>query len=299
MNSLAPSEFILNHNGSIYHLNLLPENLADTVILVGDPDRVERVSKHFDKIEFSLRKREFVTHTGTYRGKRISVVSTGIGTDNIDIVLNELDALVNIDFSSRTVKKELRSLDIVRIGTSGAIQGDIPVDSFLRGDMGLGFDSLLHYYQYDNQEHRELEEALAAHLQLSPKHSVPYFVSGSSELASLFTGSEVIGGMTGTNVGFYGPQGRVLRLRLQDPDLNRKIESFNFKGQKITNLEMETAGIYGLAQLLGHRALSMNAIVANRITGEFSSDPKKTVDRLIEFTLEKLTTADPESHSPQ
>ena len=288
MNNLAASEFILNPNGSIYHLNLLPENLADTVILVGDPDRVERVSKHFDSIEFSLRKREFVTHTGTYKGKRISVVSTGIGTDNIDIVINELDALVNIDFSTRTIKKEHRSLDIVRIGTSGAIQGDIPVDSILRSDLGLGFDSLLHYYHYDNLEHREMEEALAGHLQLSPKLSAPYVVSCSAELAGRFTVPEIIGGLTGTNVGFYGPQGRVLRLPLQDPELNSKIEKFDFRGKRITNLEMETAGIYGLAALLGHNALSLNAIVANRCTGEFSRDPKKTVDNLIEFALVRL-----------
>ena len=288
MNNLAASEFILNPNGSIYHLNLLPEHLADTVILVGDPERVERVSRHFDSIEFSLRKREFITHTGSYKGRRISVVSTGIGTDNIDIVLNELDALVNIDFSTRKTREKHKSLEIIRIGTSGAIQDNIPVDSFLRSDIGLGFDSLMHYYKSDNQEHRELEEALVAHLQLSPKLSTPYFVNSSPLLAASFTGPEVLGGITGTNVGFYGPQGRVLRLPLQDPDLNRKIESFYFNGKRITNLEMETAGIYGLAELLGHKALSLNAIVANRCTGEFSKDSRKTIERLIEFTLNKL-----------
>lgn len=288
MKSLAASEFILNSNGSIYHLNLLPENLADTVILVGDPERVERVSKYFDSIEFSIRKREFVTHTGSLKGKRFSVVSTGIGTDNIDIVLNELDALVNIDFATRSLKKQHKSLDIIRIGTSGAIQGDIPVDSFLRSDMAVGFDSLLHYYENPDQDHREIEEALSTHLQLSSKLSTPYIISCSPELAARFSDPELIGGITGTNVGFYGPQGRVLRLPLQDPGLNSKIESFVFKGQKITNLEMETAGIYGLAALLGHRALSLNAIVANRWTGDFSKDSKQTVDRLIEFTLSQL-----------
>ena len=288
MNSLAASEFILNNNGSIYHLNLFPENLADTVILVGDPGRVERISRHFDHIEFRIQKREFVTHTGSYRGKRISVVSTGIGTDNIDIVLNELDALVNINFNSREIKEQHRTLDIIRIGTSGAIQADIPVDSFLRSDKGVGFDSLLHYYQHENNTNRELEKALASHLQLSQESSSPYIVDANPVLASQFSGPDLIGGMTGTNVGFYGPQGRVLRLPLRDPGLNDKIESFGFKGQKITNLEMETAGIYGLSELLGHRAVSLNAIVANRCTGEFSKEPGKTVDRLIEYSLEQL-----------
>lgn len=288
MKSLAASEFILNENGSIYHLNLLPENLADTVILVGDPDRVERVSGYFDQVDFRLQKREFVTHTGSYKGKRLSVVSTGIGTDNIDIVINELDALVNIDFNSRKIKGQLKSLDIIRIGTSGAIQADVPIDSFLRSDKGIGFDPLLHYYQRNNSENQDLEEALVHHLELSPKHSAPYIVNASSSLVSRFSGPEIIGGMTGTNVGFYGPQGRVLRLPLQDPELNEKIESFRFREKRITNLEMETAGIYGLAELLGHKALSLNAIVANRCTGEFSRDPKNTIDRLIQYSLEQL-----------
>lgn len=288
MKSLAASEFILNENGSIYHLNLLPENLAETVILVGDPDRVERVSGYFDQVDFRLQKREFVTHTGSYKGKRLSVVSTGIGTDNIDIVINELDALVNIDFNTREIKEQLKSLNIIRIGTSGAIQGDVPIDSFLRSDKGIGFDPLLHYYQRKIRENQELEESLVRHLKLSPKHSAPYIVNASSTLASKFSGPEIIGGMTGTNVGFYGPQGRVLRLPLQDPQLNEKIESFRFREKRITNLEMETAGIYGLAELLGHRALSLNAIVANRSTGEFSVDPHNTIDMLIQYTLDQL-----------
>lgn len=290
MDNLAPSELILNPDGSIYHLNLLPENLADTVILVGDPERVPRVSQHFDYLEFSVRKREFVTHTGTYKGKKVSVVSTGIGTDNIDIVLNELDALVNIDFQTRNLKKVLKTLDIVRIGTSGAIQAEIPVDSFLRSDQAIGFDSLLHYYQRQHHPNLLQEETLSNHLQLSPKLSAPYIVNANLDLASIFSGPEVLSGITGTNVGFYGPQGRVLRLPLEDVHLNEKMESFLYKNKKITNLEMETAGIYGLSDLLGHRAVSMNAIVANRKTGEFSQDPRKIIDHLILYTLEQLTS---------
>ncbi|MDT0647648.1 nucleoside phosphorylase [Zunongwangia sp. F260] len=286
--SLAASELILNIDGSIYHLNLLPEHLADTIIVVGDPDRVDKVAAHFDNIEYKVRKREFHTQTGTYKGKRLSVISTGIGTDNIDIVFNELDALVNIDFEKRTLKKDLRQLDIIRIGTTGSIQPDVPVDSFLMSKAGVGFDSLLHFYDSNHIQDLEFAEALVKHLDWFPKKSAPYVVGNDEDLAEKLNSKEVHKGITATNVGFYGPQGRILRLALQDPEMNRKLSEFSYKGQRITNLEMETSGIYGLSKLLGHRAVSMNAVIANRATGEFSEDPKLVVDGLIAYCLERL-----------
>lgn len=292
MNHLAASEFILNQDGSIYHLNLRPEQIASTIIVVGDPERVEKITKHFDEVEFIIRKREFHTQTGTYKGKRLTVMSTGIGTDNIDIVMNELDALVNIDFQSRQIKEQKTSLNIVRIGTSGSIQEDIPVDSFVISKMAVGFDSLLHFYQSEKVQLEDFNEALSAHLQLSPKKSQPYVVEGDMELTNVFNSPNVIEGFTGSNVGFYAPQGRVLRLPLQDGDLRDKIASFRFKNKKITNLEMETSAIYGMSKLLGHRAASLNAIIANRPLGEFTKDGRKTVDSLISFTLESLSKSD-------
>ncbi len=285
--TLKASEFIQNSDGSVYHLNLLPEHLATTVITVGDQDRVQAVTKYFDKVEFKIQKREFHTQTGTYKGKRISVVSTGIGTDNIDIVYNELDALANIDFKTRSVKENLTSLDIIRIGTSGAIQPEIPVDSFLVSLAGIGFDSMLHFYEVGDVIDMGFSQALVEGLDYNPNKGIPYVVPGDNQLASWFK-EGYHSGVTLTNCGFYGPQGRVLRLKLQDPDLNDKIAAFNYKGQKITNLEMETAGMYGLSKLLGHRSISLNAIVANRATGEFSTDSKKTVDQLIRATLDNI-----------
>ncbi|MCQ0112696.1 uridine phosphorylase [Zhouia amylolytica] len=287
--SLEPSELILNPDGSIYHLNLLPEDIADTVITVGDPDRVTSVSRYFDRIEIKKGKREFVTHTGELNGKRLSVISTGIGTDNIDIVLNELDALVNIDLKNRQIKNHLKSIDIIRIGTSGSLQPDIPVDSFLLSEYAIGFDSLLHYYLSKDIQHQALQEDFIKHTLWSKHKSTPYIVGYNSALGDLLNSDQLYLGMTGTNVGFYGPQGRVLRLPLSDADLNDKLASFEYRGLKVTNLEMETAGIYGLAKLLGHRAASMNCIIANRPNGTFSKDPKTSVDNLIKYTLEKLT----------
>ena len=285
--TLKASEFIQNPDGSIYHLNLLPENLANTIITVGDPDRVEAVTKYFDHIEFRKSKREFQTQTGTYKGKRITVISTGIGTDNIDIVFNELDALVNIDFSTRTLKKDLTQLEIIRIGTSGAIQPNIPVDSFLVSEYGIGFDSMLHFYESQQVQDQDFSRALVRDLDYSHNAGVPYVVSCDEELASRFS-EGFYKGVTITNCGFYGPQGRVLRLKLQDPNLNTKIAAFSFNGHKITNLEMETAGMYGLAKLMGHKTVSLNAIIANRATGEFTGNSKATVDRLIIKTLDIL-----------
>lgn len=288
---LGPSEFILNADGSIYHLHLTPEDLADTVITVGDPARVAKISSYFDSIDIKKINREFITHTGILNGKRITVVSTGIGTDNIDIVLNELDALVNIDFHRREIKPEIKQLDIVRVGTSGAIQPQIPIDAFLMSEYALGFDSLMHFYQSDTIQNPEIQKAFLAHTQWFKHKSTPYLVECDRVLARKFRSNKLRSGLTATNVGFYGPQGRTLRLLLQDEELNSKLTTFNYNGLQITNLEMETSGIYGLSKLMGHRAVSLNCIVANRSTGEFSKDPDKSMDALIRYTLEKLTEA--------
>lgn len=286
--TIKESELILNPDGSVYHLNLRPEHIASTIITVGDPDRVDSVTKYFDSVDFKIQKREFHTQTGHYKGKRLTVISTGIGTDNIDIVFNELDALVNIDLKKRKVKKTLTSLNIIRIGTSGSIQKDIPVDSFLISEYASGFDSLLHFYDSKHIQYPDITEALIKHTNWSNEKSSPYIVKCDSELHSKLSSDKTISGFTATNVGFYAPQGRVLRLALQDKDLNDKFASFNFKGRSITNMEMETAGIYGISKLLGHKALSMNAIMANRATGEFSSKPDVVIDELIKYTLDKI-----------
>lgn len=288
--AIAASELILNPDGSVYHLHIRPEHVAPTVITVGDPDRVATVTAYFDTIIHTVHCREFKTTTGTYKGKPITVISTGIGTDNIDIVLNELDALVNIDFNTRTLKETLTSLDIIRIGTSGSIQEDIPVDSFLLSDMAIGLDALLHFYDSTSVQHPEIQKAFIEHMGWSAQKSEPYVVTCDRDLASYFLSDQVIQGFTATNVGFYGPQGRVLRLSTSDPDMNKKLGEFRFRESKITNLEMETAGIYGLAKLLGHRAVSLNAILANRATGVFSKEAAKTTDRLIQYTLSRIAT---------
>lgn len=288
MSKIAPSELILNPNGSIYHLNLKPENIATNIIFVGDQYRVPKVSKHFDSIEFETQKREFRTITGTYKGTRMTVISTGIGPDNIDIVMNELDALVNIDLETRTVKKEHTQLNIVRIGTSGSLQADIPVDSFVLAKYGLGFDGMIHSYACEHILESEVEDAFIAHTNWSPRKARPYIVKNSSELEEKLLTDKVFAGVTATAVGFYGPQGRVLRLAIQDPALNSKIDNFEYNGVRITNLEMETSAIYGLAKLLGHNACSMNAIIANRAIGTFSENPYKPVEELIVYTLDKL-----------
>ncbi len=287
--TIQDSELILTPEGKIYHLNLLPSQLAPTVITVGDPDRVPLVSKYFDSIETTSQHREFNTHTGTYKGKRISVISTGIGPDNIDIVFNELDALVNIDFEKRQLKKKLTSLDIIRIGTSGGLTPDIAVDSFLISALGIGLDNVMHYYaKTDSIFNRDFAQAFIDHTQWNPDNSVPYAVEAANGLLKKFASEKTSTGITITNVGFYGPQGRVLRAALKDANLNEKLSSFQYKGKKITNLEMETATMYGMAKLLGHNALSMNAIIANRATGTFSKDASKTVDALIQYTLAKI-----------
>lgn len=285
---LKESELILNKDGSVYHLNLRPENIANNIIFVGDQDRVDKISKYFDLIEFTTQKREFKTTTGTYKKKRFTIISTGIGTDNIDIVLNELDALVNIDLKTRATKKQLTKLNIVRIGTSGSLQEDIPVDSFVISSHGLDLNGLLHSYQIDDITNPELENAFVAHTNWSSKKAFPLIIENSKELENKLTSAKTFTGITATAGGFYGPQGRVLRLAIQDPELNHKIDSFLFKEHRITNLEMETSAIYGLSKLLGHNACSINAIIANRANGTFSKNPSKVIANLIEYTLEKL-----------
>ena len=288
---IGPSELILNADRSIYHLNLLPEDVAETIILVGDQNRVERVSKYFYTVELKKQRREFITHTGVLNKKRISVVSTGIGTDNIDIVLNEIDALYNIDFDSRTIKEKVTRLDFIRIGTSGAIQPDIPLDAFVLSELAIGFDNVLHFYKGEAIQQPDIQMAFIEHMNWSVFKSIPYVVASHPDLAEKLASDLVINGFTGSNVGFYGPQGRSLRLDLQDADLNNKMASFEYKGKRITNFEMETSAIYGLASLMGHRALSMNSILANRSTGDFSRQPAETIDRLIQYTLDKLTSS--------
>lgn len=288
--TIEPSELILTPEGKIYHLDLDPSQLATTVITVGDPGRVSMVSKYFDTIETTSEHREFKTHTGTYKGKRISVVSTGIGPDNIDIVFNELDALVNIDFEKRKVKPKLTSLDIIRIGTSGGLVPEVKVDSFLISALAIGLDNVMHYYaKTDKIFNRDFAKAFIDHTQWNPDNSVPYGVEADKGLLKKFSSDKTIKGCTITNVGFYGPQGRMLRAELQDSSLNDKLTSFEYKNYKITNLEMETATMYGLSKLLGHRALSLNAIIANRATGDFTQNAKRTIDALIQYTLGKIT----------
>lgn len=282
------SELILNPDGSVYHLNLKPENIAHDIIFVGDQNRVEKITNRFDSVEFSTQKREFKTQTGIYKGKRMSVISTGIGPDNIDIVMNELDALVNIDLETRKPKQNLTSLNIVRIGTSGSLQADIPCDSFVMSQHAIGLDNMLRSYLIDTVSEIAIEEAFIEQTNWDLRKGRPYVIKGSEKLEKRIESDVIFKGFTGTAGGFYGPQGRVLRLAIQDADLNRKMDSFNFNGIRMTNLEMETAAIYGLGKLLGHECLSLNAIIANRATGNFSEDPYKAVDVLIAYALDKL-----------
>ncbi len=285
---IKSSELILNPDGSVYHLNLKPEHIANDIIFVGDQNRVDKITQFFDNIEFSTQKREFKTQTGYYKGKRITVMSTGIGPDNIDITINELDALVNIDLQTRQPKEKLTSLNIVRIGTSGSLQEDIPVDSFVMGLYGLGLDNMLRSYLIDDITENDMEDAFIKHTNWDLRKGKPYIVACSKILEKRFDSEQMHKGITGTAGGFYGPQGRVLRLGIQDPDLNNKMDNFKFNAVRMSNLEMETSAIYGLGKLLGHNCLSLNAIIANRANGTFSEDPYKAVDKLIAYTLDKL-----------
>lgn len=281
MSRIAESELIINPRGAVYHLDLRPDEVAGTVITVGDPDRVREVSKYFDKIEVQRQHREFVSHTGYVGKKRITVLSSGIGPDNIDIVINELDALVNIDFETREIKKELRSINIIRIGTSGSLQEDIPVDSFVASTHGLGVDNLLNFYRHEhNDQEKELLQSFITHTQIHGQIGDPYITSGAASLIKHFV-TNFHQGITVTCPGFYGPQGRILRLGIRNPELINRLTDFRFGQHRITNFEMETSAIYGLGKLLGHHCLAVNAIVANRVKKEFSKDGKAAVENLI------------------
>lgn len=285
---MASSELILNPDGSVYHLGLLPHQVAPVILTVGDPERVAKISQYFDVIEVKKHTRELCTHTGTFEGQRITVISTGMGTDNIDIVLTELDALVNIDLTTMQPKKNISSLTIIRLGTSGATQQNIPVDSFLISTKAIGFDNLLHFYPCEDILDIGFAGALQKQLDLNPQLNTPYVVAANNELIERFSKAGFAKGIAATHSGFYGPQGRSIRLQSQYPDWNERLEAFDYLGQKITNLEMETAGIYGMAVLMGHRALSVNAILANRIQGTFSDQPEQVVETMIQKVLKLL-----------
>jgi uridine phosphorylase len=283
------SELILTPEGSVYHLNLRAEHIAENVILVGDPGRVSLISKHFDTIEFERKNREFITHTGYYRNKRITVLATGIGTDNIDIAINELDAAININPDTRTNNPELKQLNLIRIGTSGALQEDIPVGSFVISEYGLGFDGLLHYYHYEaDQLTQDLNEQIKTHLNLNSLQASPYLVKGSAKLLNLL-GDGMIKGITATACGFYGPQGRQLRLPIKNVDVNDRLNSFSYKGNRITNFEMETSALYGLGQLMGHSCCTVCVIVANRMRKAYAADHHSPMENLIKHVLDKIT----------
>jgi len=288
MIKIEPSELIINPRGAIYHLDLRPEEIGDTIITVGDPNRVEKVSKYFDNIEHKSIHREFVTHTGRIGNKSISVISTGIGTDNIDIVMNELDALANIDLNERVHKKEKKILQIIRIGTSGSLQSHVGIDSFVASTHGVGLDNLLHFYRFQNSEEElEIGRSLTEHIHLNPNLSSPYVFRASAFLLARFA-ENCHAGLTITCPGFYGPQGRVLSMGLSMPYINDELTSFRLGNHQILNYEMETAGIYGLGAVLGHQCISLSAIVANRVTKQFSTDAENTIDRLIRQTIERI-----------
>lgn len=290
MNTPIPeTELILNANGSVYHLQLLPEHIADNIIIVGDQGRVETVSGFFDTIDFKVQNREFVTHTGTFNGKRIMVLSSGIGTDNIDILINELDAAVNIDLKTRIINKDHKKLNIVRIGTSGALQRDIPVDSFVVSSYGLGFDGLLNYYQnlpFVNED--EISEEFISQTNWNRNLPYPYAIKGSEMLINKI-GFDLTKGITATAPGFYGPQGRKLRLSPWVEDFNQQLTDFKFKENRITNFEMETSALYGLGKLLGHETCTVCAIIANRVAKKYSQNYHLAVEKLIQLVLERLT----------
>jgi uridine phosphorylase len=285
----APSELIINPDGSSFHLHLKPEHLADKVILVGDPGRVPVVAAHFDEIENDVASREFRTITGTYKGKRISVQSTGIGCDNIDIVLNELDALANIDFEKRTEKPEHRELTIVRIGTCGGLQPNTPVGTFIASVKSIGFDGLLNYYAGRNEVcDLELEEAFKKHMDWNPQKGAPYVIDANAELIDRVAGEDMVRGITIACGGFYGPQGRELRIPLADPKQNEKIEAFEYGCLRITNFEMESSAVAGLSRLLGHKAMTCCMVIANRLAKEANTGYKNSIDDLIKIVLERI-----------
>ena len=286
MHIIAETELILTPENKIYHLNLSKDEIANDIILVGDPDRVSVISNKFESIEHKIQNREFVTHTGILNGKRISVIATGIGPDNIDIVVNELDALVNIDFKNRTINKKKKTLNLIRLGTSGGLQKDIEVDSFLASSFGLGLDNIAHFYESEEIIEQKMSSKYKQHANWPENLSNPYIVKASDNLLSLFP--DVKKGITATAPGFYGPQGRTLRLNPYITNLHEKMESFNYKENRITNFEMETSALYYLGQSLGHNTLTMCAIIANRFTKEYSKNYKKTVEEMIILVLKRI-----------
>ena len=285
----AESELIINGDGSIFHLHIKPEQLADKVILVGDPGRVSLVASHFDSKECDIESREFHTITGTYHGKRISVVSTGIGCDNIDIVLNELDALANIDFTTRTEKEQLRKLTLVRIGTCGGLQEYTPVGTFIASEKSIGFDGLLNFYSGRNDVcDLPFEEAFKQHMQWNPQLCAPYVIDADKETLERIAGDEMVRGVTIACGGFFGPQGRELRIPLADPKQNEKVESFEYNGHRITNFEMESSALAGLARLMGHKAVTCCMVIANRRAKNVNANYKNSIDELIKLVLERI-----------
>jgi uridine phosphorylase len=285
MQAIGASELIINDRGAIYHLNVRPEEIADTIITVGDPERVAEVSKYFDRIEHKLAHREFITHTGTIGQKRISVLSTGIGPDNIDIALNEIDALANINFDTRIINDQKKSVSIIRMGTCGSLQGEVGVNELVAGTHGLGIDNLLHFYEKENnQEEKAILAAFDEHTKITAHKIQPYIATASAGLLKHFT-EGYSHGITVTCPGFYGPQGRILRLPLKMPNLVDQMTSFKYGQHRIANFEMETSAIYGLCNLLGHQCLSINVIIANRVKKEYSKDMGKAVDHMIQKSL--------------
>ena len=286
-----PSELIINTDGSIFHLHIKPENLANKVILVGDPGRVETVASYFDSCECDIQSREFHTITGSYQGKRISVISTGIGCDNCDIVINELDALKNIDFNTRDDKEEFTSLEIVRIGTCGGLQANTPIGTFICTETSIGFDGLLNYYDgRDDVCNLEMEDAFKKHMKWHPRLGAPYCIPNDTELLERIYQPEksMVKGITIACGGFYGPQGRKLRIPLADPLQNQKIEDFQYQGKRITNFEMESSAIAGLSKLLGHKALTVCMVVANRKEKEANANYKNQIEDLIKLVLDRI-----------
>jgi len=286
---IAPSELIINADGSAFHLHLKPEQLADRVVMVGDPDRVNTIASYFDTKEFEVSSREFHTVTGTYKGKRITTLSHGIGGDNLDIVMNELDALANIDFATRTIRPEFRQLTLVRVGTSGGLQPFTPVGTYVAAEKSIGFDGVLYFYG-DTEKIRDItfEEELLKQLDWKIEGLKPYVVKADDSLIEQITGSDILHGTTIAANGFYGPQGRQLRLPLADPDLNRKIEAFCYAGHQITNYEMESASLAGIAALMGHRAMTVCCIIAGRVAKNMNTDYKGTMTDLIEKVLNRI-----------
>ncbi len=289
---IKPSELIINPDGTIFHLHLRPENIADTIILVGDPGRVEMIAAYFDAIECKVQNREFVTITGLFRGQRLSVIATGIGTDNIDIVVNELDALANVDLKTREIKDEIKSLKLIRIGTSGSLHAEVPINSFVVSQMSVGFDGMLNFYASRNEiAELEFERAFMLHTNWDQLLAKPYVVKCSSSLFNQIASGKTVSGINISAPGFYGPQGRVIRLPLADDLLNQKIESFEFAGQKITNYEMESSAIYGLSKLMGHEALTICLIIANRATLEANENYHPYMKELVEYVLDKISSS--------